>query len=277
MIRWFRERKLNPKRILKRALGDFSLPSFPAVVADAMRRLRDPNSNIGEIADGLMQDPNISVQVLRVANSAVYSLRHPVRNVHHAVSLLGRGEVERLLLSSAVREVLPQSKDFDHHRFWQTAARRATTARALAQRLHPATTSEAYTASLLQHMAVPFLVTAQQDRYVGVLEQWQADRVALDVLERDALGCDHAVIAAAMSDEWGFPEALTAAIGGHHGGEDVPPAVALVAHLREVDAADNDFPALVAAIQELGWSEGDAKELVTESFEVADVVTQAMV
>ena len=281
MIGWFRRRKQDPKHILKQSLGHFELPSFPAVVAEAMRQLRDPEVPLGDIADDLMRDPEVSVKVLRLANSPAYSLRYPVRNVHHAMSLLGRAEVESLLLSVALRSALPKPRRaFDARRFWQASARRAATARAIATRFHPATVSESFTASLLQEMAVPLLVKERPKEYPEVLKAWSAGEGDLVTLEKQALGYDHAVIAAAMSAEWGFPDALVQAIGSHHEGDEVdevPPAVTLVAEIRDVDSEDEDYDKLVdALLVRFDVREEEALALVDEAFDQADEVATAL-
>lgn len=278
MLSWFAKRKTDPKRVLDEVLGKFDLPSFPVVVSEAMRQLRDPEQSLHEIATGLMRDPKVTVRILNLANSPAYSLRHPVRNVQHAVSLLGRSEVEALLLSVAVRGVMPKTpRWFDDARFWQASARRAACARALATKLHPSTANECFTASLLQDMAVPLLVKARKE-YRAVRESWATGDEELGDLERETLGFDHATIAAAMSERWGFPAKLTAAIGGHHEeDEDIPAAVRIVAQLEEIDEADEDLDVIVSvAHEDFGLNEDQVESLVEESFQEADQVAAAL-
>ena len=62
-----------PAQALKAALGDFQLPTFPKVVMDAMRLLRDPNSSLCQIGERISADPGTSVKILNVANSAAYA------------------------------------------------------------------------------------------------------------------------------------------------------------------------------------------------------------
>lgn len=278
MIGWFAKRKTDPKRVLDQVLGKFELPSFPVVVTEAMRQLRDPDQSLSEIATGLMRDPKVTVRILNLANSPAYSLRHPVRNVQHAVSLLGRSEVEALLLSVAVRGVMPKTpRWFDDARFWQASARRAASARALAKKLHPSTANEAFTAALLQDMAVPLLVKARKE-YRGVREAWVSGDEELADLETAALGYDHATIAAAMSERWGFPEKMTAAIGGHHEESDeVPVAIRIVAQLEEIDAQEDDLDVVVSvAHEDYGLDEDDVEALVSDAFGEADQVASAL-
>lgn len=240
MLGWLkRKREQDPKKALEVALGGHALPSFPRVAHRVLAMLRDPNAEPSAIADALAEDPGLTVKVLGLANSSAFAVRHPVRNVAHSISLLGRSSLESLLISLVVRRALPNPKvdGFDPKRFWRAAARRATSARALADTLHPATRSECFTASLLSDMAVPLIAHAHGERYGEVLQQWHADGGDLASLERSALGFDHASTAGWVAQKWAFPDSIADAIGGHH---DAEPALALasvslVAPLRESD------------------------------------------
>ena len=174
MLGWFkRKKKEDPKAQLAASLGDFTLPNFPAVANRVLGLLRDPDVPLDAAGDALAEDPGLSAKVLGIANSSAFALRHPVRSVSHATSLLGRSTVESLLLGVVVQSSLPRPEitGFDQRRFWRTAARRAAAARALADVLHPRTKSESFTASLLEDMAVPLIGAAKGGDYGVVLEQ----------------------------------------------------------------------------------------------------------
>ncbi|MGF1464860.1 MAG: HDOD domain-containing protein [Sandaracinaceae bacterium] len=235
-------RARDPKKELEAVLGRYELPSFPAVASDVLRRLRDPDGELSAAADRLAEDPGLTQRVLGLANASAYALRHPVRSVAHAVSLLGRSEVESLVLAVVVRHSLPNptGPGFDGARFWRSAARRAAAARAVADRVAPAGRSDSFTAALLSDMAVPLLCAARGEAYGEVLQQWHAAGGDLASLERDALGWDHPTVAGWMARRWRFPERLTDAIAVHHESADdegLLPAVGLVAPLGEAEGA----------------------------------------
>ncbi|MDD9946074.1 MAG: HDOD domain-containing protein [Myxococcales bacterium] len=238
MLNFLRKKQAGPLQCLKDALGDQVLPSFSALIHEALRALRDPRSKNSEIGRLLCRDPGISVRLLQITNSPAYGLRTPVRNVEHAVGLLGRAQTESLLLAVSVGNALPSTpgRGYVPARFWEAAARRAATARVLANELHPATRSESFTASLLQDMAIPVLHRAQGDAYGEVLEAWHEGTEELGDLERSCFGWDHAEVAGLMCVQWHFPDLLAIAINQHHETEldqAVPPAVALAAFLKE--------------------------------------------
>lgn len=272
MLKFLKRKPAEPETLLEQALGDFTLPSFPQNVLEGLRALRDPDTNLSSIADQLSADPGVSSQLLRTANSPWCGLGRPVKNVHHAVGILGRSEVESLLLATAVRRSLPKRAvvGFQPIRFWLTAFQRATTARALAAQLHPATTSESFTAALLQDMALPFLAHAKGPTYGELVEQWRSGDGELTALEREAFGWDHSQIAEAICRTWSFPEQLQRAIGTHHDhdahAQGVPHAVVLVARLRESDDPGRLDDLITATRAASGLPEDQIRALVERAF-----------
>lgn len=262
--------KRDPKKDLIKILGEADLPSFPAVVNQALAQLRDPDKPLMECGELIAQDPGLSAKILKLSNSAAFSLKHSVKNVPHAVSMLGRSQVEGVLLATGVAAALPRKPGdgFDPNVFWRTSARRAAAAAALAGELHPATRQECFTAALLQDMAVP-LLSARREGYGEVLSAAHGASVKLAELEHEQFGWSHPEVATMLCAEWKFPERLAGAIGAHHGQEgqglEAPPAVQLVALLAE--SADNDgLPAMLAAANDnYGLSEDRAVELVEEA------------
>ena len=136
-------------------LSGVELPTFPAVVMNAIEQLADPDVALDHVGDVLARDPGVSVQLLSVVNSAAFSPRNQVRSVHQAVVMLGRNEVESMLLSVAVHRSLPRDHavGYEPDRFWAAAARRASVAVTFAEVVDPARRSEHFTAALLQDMA----------------------------------------------------------------------------------------------------------------------------
>ncbi len=251
MFGLFKRKKVDPRRELSAALGGAELPSFPAIQMQVLRALRQEDVALRDVGDIVMRDPGLSTNVLSTVNSAGFGLGRRVDSVSHAVSLLGIGRLESVVLSVAVADALPRrgAQGFRPRRFWRAAARRATTALALADLLHPASRSIAFTAGLLQDMAVPLLATHRGGQYGPLLEAWQNDGGSLEALERGEFGWDHAQVASWVASEWSFPETLGYAIGGHHGAEEpeleAPLPVRLVGLLGEADEQALDLEPLV--------------------------------
>lgn len=236
MFNWLKARR-NPKKALARIIGKYELPSFPVIVLQALRLLRDPKSSLSDIAAQIEKDPAATAQILRITNSASRGLGRAVGNLDHALSLLGRAEVESLLLSAAVGSSLPVCNvpGLEPLRYWTAAARRATTARRLAALLQPPLKGESFTASLLQDMAIPVLAEIHGAPYCELLNEWREQGGDLSALERERFEWDHAYAGALMAVQWEFPPVLVESIRDHHLSSEPLAAAALVAHLSDAE------------------------------------------
>lgn len=235
MFRW--RRSPDPKERLTELVGDYELPTFSAGAVETLRLLRE-DADLSTVAERLLADPGLSIRILRTVNSAAFGLRQKVDNLTHAVSLLGRSRVETLVLTAAVGDVLPSPAGIDLSSFWTTSARRACLARLIAKRIDPSREMQAFTAGLLQDMAVPVLAMARPDQYPRLFQRaFEESEPALHEMEDATFGFDHARVGAVMAEAWELPEALITAISDHHlPGERAPECVEAVARIRHGDA-----------------------------------------
>jgi HD-like signal output (HDOD) protein len=274
MLSWLKRKKKDPKAALTAALGEFQLPSFPRVIMEALDKLRDPDAAMADVSAVIINDPQAGARLLSLANSAVYALRRPVRNVDHAVSLLGRGEVEGLLLSLGVRKTLPRapSPGYDPRRFWTAAARRATLARSLAALVAPSEKGECFSAALLGDMAIPLLAQARGQSYGDLLLAWHGGGGDLSEMEEAELGFNHALVAGWMSETWSFPERLRDAIGAHHDDHaELSGALTCVGIVGLLDESEGGRDALIdVAAARLNLPGDQVAKLTDDAFAAAD-------
>ena len=270
-LRFRRRKAANSEGELREILGNAELPTFPNTVLRTLQILRDPDSEAADIAKPLSADPGLTAQILRLVNSVAFSPRRPITAIEQGVAMAGRSAVESLVLAAGVGSAVPATSvdGFDPSRFWTAASQRAVMAKALARCLHPETADLCFTAGLLQDMAVPLLVTNRSD-YSEVLVQWHQGDRPLHELEEERFGWNHGLVAGWLCEEWGLPAQLTEAIGNHNDPEaSIPPALHLVAPLREVNP-EVSIEQIVGQTSSLfGLPETDIRQIVDES------VTQA--
>jgi HD-like signal output (HDOD) protein len=247
VLGWLKRRR-QPHDDLLEAVGGRDLPSFPAIVLDALSMLRDPRQPLSSVGTRLATDPACATRLLRIANSPICGTRVPVRSVEQAVSLLGRAQVEALLLSVGTAGVLSARSSLDAGPFWREAALRAIAARHIAALAHPITKNECFTAALLLDLAVPLIAAVMGPRYATMLADAGAGG-ELHALERAEYGWDHGWVGGALCREWRFPDVLTDAIGSHHDGG---------------SAADSDLPAVALVSSVSVFGDRDPREVVVE-------------
>lgn len=235
MLRLFRSRR-SRRSALVEALGGAAPPSFPRLAMQTLKLLRDPNVHLGQVGQIIAADPGMSVAVLKTVNCAAYGLRSRVSSVPHAVNLLGRRQIEGIVLALAVNESMPRNPaGLDSRAFWRLSAERAVLARRIAREIAPESTDLSFTAALLQDMSLPLLCAHREREYRPLLESWSNREANLQAEEALMFGWTHAQVAEWLGEAWHFSEDLLQAIGSHHDSVGGLLPVKLVGLLRDVD------------------------------------------
>ncbi len=237
----------------KKELGGYTPPSFPALITKALDLLADPDVDMAELSNTLELDPGVTARLLGIVNSAAVAPRSKVTSVNQAAVLLGRNQLEAVLISAGTRSAIPRTTgpNYDHNRFWTTAAKRAALASAISDHVDPTRRSENFTAALLQDMAIPVL-TEHVPPYNSVLEHWHNGTEDLATLEDRVFGWHHGDVASWMGETWGFPDDFVAFMRDHHDvvANHLLPAY-LVSPIREVGAG-GDAEVIETTGSELG-------------------------
>lgn len=259
-------------------LGGYELPSFPALVAQALSQLSDPSADMAEVASVVERDPGTTAKVLQIVNSASFSPRNKVTSVHQGAMLLGRNQLESVLISVGAHGVLPKPDcaGFVQERFWASAARRAVLARMIAQHVDPTRSSENFTAALLQDMALPVLAL-RADFYGDVLDHWHNSTDDLADLEQENFGWNHGMVAGWMGEQWEFPADFVHFMDGHHGETDVyhllPARV--VSPIRETDD-EGEARVIEEGSARLNIRPDELAKMIEDSVEEASALAQLL-
>jgi len=77
------------------------LVSLPSVFIQINQLIDDPKCTSAQIGDIISQDPNLTVRVLRIANSPMYGLRAEIDTVNKAVTVIGMKRIRDLVLATS--------------------------------------------------------------------------------------------------------------------------------------------------------------------------------
>ena len=221
------------------------IPSFPSVVAEAIEKVARPDVDLGDVASTISADPKITLAVLKLANSPAFAPRTPITSVPQAVVLLGRNQLESLLIASGVAEVIPSqaTTGYSPHAFWSTAALRAAVAAEMASLVAPSTEYEQFTAALLQDMAQPILFH-HDPTYADLVVASCDSHHELARREREVLGWTHPEIGGMLCENWGLPEQLTASVSAHH--DETIEGFEIAQWAALIEGPDTDMELLIA-------------------------------
>jgi diguanylate cyclase (GGDEF)-like protein len=113
-----------------------SIPAPPAALAKVIRIAGDPDRSLRDLGRVCSQDPGLTIELLRVANSARYSAPgQRIRNVPQAVVKLGARAVRAHSITYSIRAAVTAvgTGGLDAKLFWEDSLRRAAAAQILAE------------------------------------------------------------------------------------------------------------------------------------------------
>jgi HD-like signal output (HDOD) protein len=207
----------TPAYDLDRILRTAQLPALPQSAIKLLELSRDPDNGPAEFAAPIEADPGLAGQILKFVNSSYFGFSHEISSVKMAITLVGIRTIKNFSLWSAVFSLMPNPKcgPFDLKNLWQDSLRRALFARGLGKQLGLKEAEEAFSAALLQDMAVPMLAKELPKEYLSLLEARQQGPGRLSDLENERFGWNHAQAGAKMARSWKMPEGFAELIERH--------------------------------------------------------------
>jgi putative nucleotidyltransferase with HDIG domain len=193
------------------------MPSLSTTVGKVLEICSRTDASPNELNKVVSLDPVLTGQVLKLINSAYYSLVAKVTSLTRAITMLGMNTVKNMALSTAVirtvssakkSRVLPTSK------FWAHSIGVGACAKllAVAKDVPIMEREEYFVAGLLHDLGkVPF-----GDEYSEVLNIAMRERASLVEVEQDLLGIDHQEVGLMIAEKWKLNPVIRDCIGNHH-------------------------------------------------------------
>jgi putative nucleotidyltransferase with HDIG domain len=193
------------------------MPSLSTTVGKVMEICSRTDASPNELNKVISLDPVLTGQVLKLINSAYYSLVNKVTSLTRAITMLGMNTVKNMALSTAIiRSVTgaKKSKALPTSKFWAHSIGAAVSAKLLgeAKGMPFMEREELFLAGLLHDLGkVPF-----GDEYIEVLNIARFEQLPLNEVELDVMGIDHQEVGLMIAEKWKLNQVISQCIGSHH-------------------------------------------------------------
>lgn len=193
------------------------LPQFPENIAQIQKQLNDPDSKLSTIAMLISNDVALTTDLLKLVNSAAFSLARKCTSISEAVKMVGIRGIKNLLYSIGTFHLLGPSTE-EQKRLWSHSYKVAFFAYNLARNFGGSrtVTEDAYVCGLLHDLGKIVLSSV----HPALLDKINELRASKEIPDRvmDALlsGINHPEIGAALAEKWNFPDSIVASIRYHH-------------------------------------------------------------
>lgn len=209
---------MTPELSQRLATAVDGMPAFPKSVQRILELTRDVNSTPKELVEVIDKDPVVTVKVLKVVNSAYYSLPKQITSIGHAVVYLGFNTIKNLALSIAAIGMMPKdnASGFDVDQYLLHSLATAAIAKQLASRVEDADPMDCFIAGLLHDFGKVVFAQFMPNEFRNALQTSHRTGGSLHAALQDEIGTDHAVVGAMLVEKWRFAPHLVETIRHQH-------------------------------------------------------------
>jgi len=205
----------RPEDLVK---GVVKLISLPEIYIRVSQILEDPNHNARQLGEIISHDPALTVRILRIVNSAYYSLVAKVELVSRAVSVIGEGDLHNLVLATSAvdtfKRIPNQLVDIDL--FWRHSVHTGIVSRLLSRHCNILHGERLFIAGMLHDLGKLILYFKEPELSQQVLLAAADSDGQLFRSEKEIIGFTHADVGAALIEAWKLSDTLKEVIACHH-------------------------------------------------------------
>ena len=209
---------MSPELSQKLSTAVDGMPAFPKSVQRILELTRDVNCTAKDLVQVVDKDPVVTVKILRVVNSAYYSLPKQITSINHALVYLGFNTIKNLALSIAAIGMLPKDNaaGFDGQQYLLHSLATASIAKQLAARVDDADPMDCFIAGLLHDFGKVVFAQFMPTDFRLALDMSKETQTSLAMALRRVIGADHAVVGAMLVEKWRFAPNLIETIRYQH-------------------------------------------------------------
>lgn len=273
------------------------MPSLSTTVTKVLEVCNTPNAAPNDLNRVISLDPVLTGQVLKMINSAYYSLPNQISSLTRAIIMLGLNTVKNLALSTAIIGTLGKQDSFKSlpmDAFWAHSICVGVTAKLLAGMTNvPSSEREEYfVAGMLHDLGKIPLNKCFADTYIQALQLADLEQSALYRSENLIVGIDHGAAGSLIGKKWQLNDTIVETLSFHHSpaqasekNRKIVAAVSLAnlyANIFEIGSAGDLYPEsqhLLEVLDLMGMEWKDLRELgvtVKSEIEKAQVFLQGV-
>lgn len=196
------------------------LKALSPAVSRVLELARNSRCSIEQLTRAVKQDHAISLKILKLANSAVYTRGEPVDSVQKAIMRIGMQQIAQVVQNIGVVEMFDELTDprISEGLFWEHSI---ATGLIAAEIVHTQNKGEeaadaAFTMGLIHDVGRLVYADGLSEAYSRVLDEAERLRLPLEQVESRMLLINHADAMDRVLHQWRFPKDLINPVALHH-------------------------------------------------------------
>lgn len=197
----------------ERALKGINIPPHPYILQDIAGVYPD----IEKISSVIIKDPSVAGAIVKVINSAAFSLAREIESVQEAVTLLGLDSVINVVNAVLLKSSFQETVDLKAlESFWQASDDTAVAAALIAKDLKLCKPDTAYMLGLFHDCGIPLMMQSHKN-YLGLLHKiYGQSQHPLTAVENHLFKTNHTAAGYFLAKSWKLPKLVSQVIKQHH-------------------------------------------------------------
>ncbi|MCD6250105.1 MAG: HDOD domain-containing protein [candidate division Zixibacteria bacterium] len=226
---------LNLEKVISKQVN---LPSAPAIVHQLTTLMSRDDVGSHEIARIVETDQAFTARTLKLVNSPFYGFSRQITSVEEAVTMLGIGTIQQLLLATSVVSSLGTNSSvlsMDEFRLHSFSV--GILAKHLLRAENSEAENEAFMCGVLHDIGRLLFVKIDSGRFA----RFCGDGESIVDLDKETqwFGANHQQLGQALAQKWNFPDRFATTIAHHHTPDDATEAPRLVAAIHIADVSSH--------------------------------------
>ncbi len=194
------------------------LPIIPETLNRVLHELEDPTTSASTLEYIVREDPSLTAQLLKLANSPYYGAPRKVSSVAKAIVLVGFEEVRNLVIGLCLTKAFPSNVEVKGIRLrdlWLHSIGTALASQMLAEKVPQIDSDEMFTAGMVHDVGCAVMHYCFPEKLTAILESI-ADGSGSYLEAEEKYGITHTEVGAYLAATWGFSDMLINVIRYHH-------------------------------------------------------------
>ncbi len=202
------------------------LPSIPDVATKIINMVNDPDVSFKAIAEEISKDQAMTTNILKLCNSAYYSMGKEITSLDRAIVTLGLKEIKDIVMLVATKPVLDKfviGYDLAKGDMWKQGVVVANMAKKIALHIKRKDISDVvFTGGIIHNVGKVVLALFVQSTFDDIMKAVEEKGITFLQAEEEIMGFNHQQVGEKILEKWKFPQVLRSIVRYYQEPENAP-------------------------------------------------------